>query len=371
MPAPPPSLPTDQSSLTEEERIARDREKLAQEQADYDRQKRQQSRSGAVTDLGRGYGINDRIAEEYARIERENRRNRAASNPYLDERRKQLEDLRREAAAREAPMMSAAELANAERIRAEQADESRILGRSQFLGDQEALIRMLQGDANGTGPSVAQNLLRTGLDQNVRGLQSAIASGRGAGGAANMRLLAGQSGQLGQQAAGQMSALRAQEMLNARGLLGQQIGQGLGYDTQYRGQDIGLQMGQAGLRQQANLANQAAGNQFALTRAGFQQEANRANQASQLQNQAQVDAMTQFFISQGMSAEEAERQARLAAEGMNLQDYSGVANRWMQRDLASIAADAERRSQDIDLGLRAWGTLAEAAGAGGAAGAVG
>lgn len=36
-------------------------------------------------------------------------------------------------------------------------------------------------------------------------------------------------------------------------------------------------------------------------------------------HQARVDEMTQFLISQGMSAEEADRQARLAAEQMDLQ----------------------------------------------------
>lgn len=130
--------------------------------------------------------------------------------------------------------------------------------------NQDELAAMLQQQAQGKGPSVANAQLQQSLQQNQAAQQSAANSARGgvlAQGAAQRQAQAS-GAQMQQQAAQQASVNRAQEQLGAQ----QQL-QGL-YNTQ-RGQDLqrqglessnalgigGLQNQAAGINMQGQIAN--------------------------------------------------------------------------------------------------------------------
>ena len=102
------------------------------------------------------------------------------------------------------------------------------IGTSSFRGDQQGLTRMLQERAAGRGPSMAQQQLRDALGRNVSTQQALLATG-GPGGARQASM---QAGALGGSLAGQSSMLRAQEMTQAQGLLGQHLQGARGLDLQ-------------------------------------------------------------------------------------------------------------------------------------------
>ena len=118
---------------------------------------------------------------------------------------------------------------------------------SQVRGQQAQLSQMLMDQAQGRGPSIAQEQLRQGTDRNMaQAMAMGAAQGAGSRGAGTLRQIANQRAGIGQQMAGDASMLRLQEQMAARGMLGQQLG-GM------RGQDIGLATDQArtSLQQQA------------------------------------------------------------------------------------------------------------------------
>ena len=107
---------------------------------------------------------------------------------------------------------------------------------NQTREQQQALGEMLRLQAQGKGPSVAQNQLRQAQAQNMAQMSSQAASAQG--GAMN-RMMAQNAAinagaNAGQQAAGQSATLRAQEQLGAYGQMGQLYGQ-------QRSQDLGEQ----------------------------------------------------------------------------------------------------------------------------------
>jgi hypothetical protein len=137
------------------------------------------------------------------------------------------------------------------------------------IAAQGELLKQMQAQAAGTGPSVAQRQLAQTTGQNVAQQAALLAGQRGA--SANVGLAGRQIGQAGtqaqQQAAGQSATLRAQEQLANQqalaGLTGQQIGQISG------AQQLGIQGTQGAqenilnaiYRQNAVNAGIAAGNQ--------------------------------------------------------------------------------------------------------------
>ena len=99
---------------------------------------------------------------------------------------------------------------------------------SQFRGGQQSLVDLLQARARGEGPSAAQMQLRDALGRNVSTQQALLATG-GPGGA---RQASQQASQLGGSLAGQSAQLRAQEISQAQGLLGQTLQGARGLDLQ-------------------------------------------------------------------------------------------------------------------------------------------
>lgn len=115
---------------------------------------------------------------------------------------------------------------------------------NQTAQGQNQLAQMLFQQAQGQGPSIAQNQLKQATDQNIQQNASLLASQHGINPALAARQILQNQAAQGQQAAGQAATLRAQEQLGAQGTLGNVLG------TQ-RGQDLGQALGQtqAGLAQ--------------------------------------------------------------------------------------------------------------------------
>lgn len=157
----------------------------------------------------------------------------------------------------------------------------------EFRGGQMDFVHALQAQAAGQGPSVAQNQLQAGLDQNIASQMAMAASQRGTNAGMGARMAAQNLGATNQQAAQQAAGLRAQEQLNAQGLLSQNLAQG-------RSQDIGLASQQAGL---------------------------------DLQSQGQKDAFTQALVNAG-------NQRDLGLMGAQVQGGIGAANAEVQ-DMAN------------------------------------
>ena len=158
------------------------------------------------------------------------------------------------------------------------------------------------GQANGQGPSIAQAQLQQATDANLKQAMAlgATQQGMGAGGA--LRGIQQQQAGIAQQQAADSGMLRLQEQAQAQGLLGNVLGAG-------RGQDIGLAGEQAGLSQQAGLANMGAQNQFGLAQA-------QGNLNAQLQQQQMNDQLVQFYLQAGLSLDQAQMQAKLQMEKM-------------------------------------------------------
>ena len=126
--------------------------------------------------------------------------------------------------------------------------------------NQAGLVSMLEAQARGEGPSVAQRQMQDALQRNVSTQQALMASG------GNARAAAQQAASLGGSIANQTGMARVQEQLGAQGLLGQTLGT-------FRGQDL-QQMGMNDQMRQAML-------QMELENAGLQQRG-RLGMASEL-----------------------------------------------------------------------------------------
>mgnify|MGYP001004222886 CR=1 FL=1 len=137
-------------------------------------------------------------------------------------------------------------------------------GPSAFRSDQEGLIRMLQEQSQGQGPSVAQDQLKMGTDRAIKQQMAAAASQAGyQPQAALQRQIANQGAESMQNLAAESGMLRAQEMLAARQQLAAAIEQARAQDQQLQQMNDamvqnfvaqGLNLDQAQL--QANMALQ-------------------------------------------------------------------------------------------------------------------
>lgn len=161
---------------------------------------------------------------------------------------------------------------------------------------QNALLDQLMAASNGQGPSAAQQQLKMGADRNMA---NALAMAAAAGTPGAQRQAAFQRAAITQDAAGQSAMLRAQEINDARGLLGQ-VAQGA------RAQDIGLATDQANLAQQAQ-----------LTQASLTQDTAKTNLLTAIEQQKQRDALVQSYVAQGMSLDQAQYQAELQQAQFN------------------------------------------------------
>lgn len=169
--------------------------------------------------------------------------------------------------------------------------ESRL--REAAVTDRRALLRQLQQQAAGRGPSIAEAQLKQAQDRNLA--QQLAAAGRAQGGnaAALQRQLARQQAASGQDIAQQAMVARMQEAQQAQ----QQIGQMTAQDQQLAGQ-LAQQYAQQGLT--FDVAQQQARAQLAQMK---QNEIDAFNRA-QLQQQA-----TQAGLASGIAGAQAQQQA--------------------------------------------------------------
>jgi hypothetical protein len=193
----------------------------------------------------------------------------------------------------------------------------------QFRGQQMGLAQQLMGQAQGKGPSIAQAQLQQATDRNMAQAMALGASqNAGTRGAGALRGIANQQAQIGQQMAADSGLLRLQEQQQAQGLLNQVLAGG-------RGQDLGLATSQAGM---------------------------------DLQSRGMNDQLTQFYVQQGLSLDQAQMQARMQMEGMKSSQNLGMEG--LRSDAYHKRADANR-----DMVNKAVGAVSSYAtgGAGGAA----
>jgi len=163
-----------------------------------------------------------------------------------------------------------------------------------FRNQQVQLGGMLGNAAMGNGPSVAQQQLRMGQQQNMQNAMSQMASMRGnVNPSMAMRALQNNTVTNGQNTNMQAALLRNQEMQNAYQNYAQFLGQA-------RGQDTDLATNQAGLTQQAGLANSAN-----------QQQTNMGNLQAFLQNRQLNDAMQQYGMNNAFGLDQGQMAARL------------------------------------------------------------
>lgn len=140
----------------------------------------------------------------------------------------------------------------------------------QNFNQQGDFISMLQGQANGQGPSVAQEMLRQQTQQNNQNASSMIASQRGMNPGLAQKMLLDQQANQNQQSVGQGALLRSQEMLGARGLLGSALGQQGAQNLQMFGQAGGMNQGQNALGLANHQGTQGLNASTAMGNAGMQ-----------------------------------------------------------------------------------------------------
>jgi hypothetical protein len=204
----------------------------------------------------------------------------------------------------------------------------------QFRGQQMSLAQALTAQANGQGPSLAQMQLQQATDKN---LAQSMALGQSLGGAqaaglAQRQVMQQQAG-TAQQAAADSGALRLQEQMQARNMLGQVL-------AGARGQDIGLASEQAGLQQGA-----ASNNLQAL-----------------LSQQGMNDAQNRFYS--GSAYDMAGRQGAQNLSFAQLAAQTGLSNEQLQQQAYEEAA--RRRMGIFQSAAQMGGQVA-----GGAAGGIG
>lgn len=173
------------------------------------------------------------------------------------------------------------------------------------IGNQAADLGIVRDSAMGRGPSAAENLAKSQLDSNIRSQSALAATARGGNIAAAMRQAAASGTQQSLQSASTLNALRAQEQLNAQGVLTQganalTTAQGnLGNQNQNLAGLRG-QMVQAGVSARQGVAGQVA-NDLGNENAAKQQAA--AKYAEYLMNQYQIASGNQVAYSgQGVQA---------------------------------------------------------------------
>lgn len=155
---------------------------------------------------------------------------------------------------------------------------------NQWRGQQMTLAQQLADQANGVGPSIAQDQLRRATDRNLAQAMALGQSMQGASAGGALRGIQNQQAGIAQQSAMDSGLLRSQEQMAAR----QQLGQLL---SGARQQDIGI--------------------------AG-------ADQQSLLQQQAMNDSLVKFYTDAGLSLAQAQTQARLKMEELKVQQNLGM-----------------------------------------------
>lgn len=144
---------------------------------------------------------------------------------------------------------------------------------------QQSLIQMLQRQAMGQGPSLAQGQLQQATDRNIAQSMAMSASGRGPGAAGGAYQANNMAAMANQQAAADSAQLRMQEQLQTQGLLGSVLGQTRGMDQ--------------------NMIQ------------------------AQMQDQKMRDDMVMQFMKMGYDADQANREAAMKMEELKMKAFQG------------------------------------------------
>lgn len=167
---------------------------------------------------------------------------------------------------------------------------------NQFRQQQMGFANQLQAQANGQGPSVANQQFQLAADRNVAQQQSMAASQRGTAGALAGRQAMINSAGIGQDLAAQSAIQRSQEQLNAQAQLGSVLNQGRASDIGVAGQNASLgqqnQQFNAGATNNTSQFNATQGNAQSQFNAGLNTQTNLANAGATNQGriaQAQVN----------------------------------------------------------------------------------
>lgn len=124
------------------------------------------------------------------------------------------------------------------------------IAQQEARGRQLQLADMLMQQAQGKGPSIAQAQLQIAADRNMANAMAMGLSQRGPGAMAQMKSIQDQRSAIGQQQAADSALLRLQEQMQARGMLGQQLGQMRGQDQNFSLANLQAGMQQRGLNDQ-------------------------------------------------------------------------------------------------------------------------
>ena len=302
-----------------------------------------------------------------------------------------------------APLAQTAQLGPAQRFQGAQLDTGQS---DQVRAGQQGVIQQLTDRASGKAPSAAELTLRASQDKNLKNQLALAASQPGVNPALAQRSLGRNLAESNQESGLQAAALRAQEQASAQDQLSNAL-------NQTRGQDLSLAQNQAQLAQQTGMFNAEQGNQFALTQGQFNQQSGLANQQAQLnvslanqdaqnranmfnaeqgnqfaltqgqmnqnlslanqqatlQNQAQVDNLTQFYVSQGMNIDAANRAAKiqLAQQQQELAQFrEGIkAQKSLQEDTQNQQDKEFWRGAALNVAGQALGAGAKAFAGGG------
>lgn len=228
------------------------------------------------------------------------------------------------AAQAQASTIDPAVLATAARIRGEEQE--------QFRARQLGLVQGLEDTIAGKAPSVAEIQLRDAADRNIAQQYAMAASARGQNIGLAQRGAAQNAAGIGAQLGRDASLLRAQEIAQARGLLGGVLAQG-------RDSDINLATNQAGLEQQATLANANAQNTRAINQAQLGTQVSLGN-AGMTNEQARAAATLQTNVNvanAGMTNEQ-------ARAGAQLQTQTEIANAAARNAAAIRQAELEQQA---------------------------
>jgi hypothetical protein len=176
-----------------------------------------------------------------------------------------------------------------------------LAAQNQVRGQQGQLGNMLMQQAQGQGPSVAQLQLQQGLGQAIAAQRAQAASARGISPGLAQRLASQGISQAQTQTNQAAAQLRAQEMMAARGALGQHL-------AGQRNQDIGV--------------------------AG-------TNLGAQMQQRGMNDQMTQYYMSQGFGRDQAAQMAQAQQQELQANQYMSA----QQLNQATAEANAERQQK--------------------------
>lgn len=251
-----------------------------------------------------------------------------------------------QAGGRQAPQAANTQVGN---VRTANAATIATGPQGQFRTAQQGLLQQLGGVASGQQAGAGEMAVNRQVGQGVAAQQALARSVRGGSAGLAQRGAARNASSLAVDGAGAAQQAALQDQTAARGLMAQLASDG-------RAQDIGLATSQAGMQQQANLANMDAQNQRIFQQAGLDQATSLANMQARLQQTGMNDQAALAYLGQLYGMNQAEMLARLQQEQASM-GQTGILGSTMQAAGPIIAAAAgasdERLKTDVTDGAEA------------------